>query len=248
MVITSASNSKVLLVRKLQDKKYRNRFKQYCIEGVRLYQEALRFGKKPLEVFVKQSLSDKLNIDGATVVEDNIFDKMSDTVSSQGLIAVLPIEDNDTVASGNCLVLDSLQDPGNVGTLLRTACATGFDTVYLYRCVDVYSPKCVRSAMSAHFAINLVTLDDFDVLKQRISNCRVVCADMEGKEPGIPRKVLYNWEELKIFFPESKYDDVLKKIYARCYDFLNSVEGVVEISYDEENSTITVSNNWEAAK
>lgn len=182
MVITSASNSKVLLVRKLQDKKYRNRFKQYCIEGVRLYQEALRFGKKPLEVFVKQSLSDKLNIDGATVVEDNIFDKMSDTVSSQGLIAVLPIEDNDTVASGNCLVLDSLQDPGNVGTLLRTACATGFDTVYLYRCVDVYSPKCVRSAMSAHFAINLVTLDDFDVLKQRISNCRVVCADMDGKD------------------------------------------------------------------
>ncbi len=182
MVITSASNSKVLLVRKLQDKKYRNRFKQYCIEGVRLYQEALRFGKKPLEVFVKQSLSDKLNIDGATVVEDNIFDKMSDTVSSQGLIALLPIEDNDTVASGNCLVLDSLQDPGNVGTLLRTACATGFDTVYLYRCVDVYSPKCVRSAMSAHFAINLVTLDDFDVLKQRISNCRVVCADMDGKD------------------------------------------------------------------
>lgn len=182
MVITSASNSKVLLVRKLQDKKYRNRFKQYCIEGVRLYQEALRFGKKPLEVFVKQSLSDKLNIDGATVVEDNVFDKMSDTVSSQGLIAVLPIEDNDTVASGNCLVLDSLQDPGNVGTLLRTACATGFDTVYLYRCVDVYSPKCVRSAMSAHFAINLVIVDDFDVLKQRISNCRVVCADMDGKD------------------------------------------------------------------
>ena len=182
MVITSASNSKVLLVRKLQDKKYRNRFKQYCIEGVRLYQEALRFGKKPLEVFVKQSLSDKLNIDGATVVEDNVFDKMSDTVSSQGLIAVLPIEDNDTVASGNCLVLDSLQDPGNVGTLLRTACATGFDTVYLYRCVDVYSPKCVRSAMSAHFAINLVIVDDFDVLKQCISNCRVVCADMDGKD------------------------------------------------------------------
>lgn len=182
MVITSASNSKVLLVRKLQDKKYRNRFKQYCIEGVRLYQEALRFGKKPLEVFVKQSLSDKLNIDGATVVEDNVFDKMSDTVSSQGLIAVLPIEDNDTVASGNCLVLDSPQDPGNVGTLLRTACATGFDTVYLYRCVDVYSPKCVRSAMSAHFAINLVIVDDFDVLKQRISNCRVVCADMDGKD------------------------------------------------------------------
>lgn len=182
MVITSASNSKVLLVRKLQDKKYRNRFKQYCIEGVRLYQEALRFGKKPLEVFVKQSLSDKLNIDGATVVEDNVFDKMSDTVSSQGLIAVLPIEDNDTVASGNCLVLDSLQDPGNVGTLLRTACATGFDTVYLYRCVDVYSPKCVRSAMSAHFAINLVIVDDFDVLKQHISNCRVACADMDGKD------------------------------------------------------------------
>ena len=76
----------------------------------------------------------------------------------------------------------------------------------------------------------------------------IFSADMEGKEPGIPRKVLYDWEELKIFFPESKYDDVLKKIYARCYDFLNSVEGVVEISYDEENSAITVSNNWEAAK
>lgn len=76
----------------------------------------------------------------------------------------------------------------------------------------------------------------------------IFSADMEGDEPGIPRKVLYDWEELKIFFPESEYDDELKKIYARCYDFLNSVEGVVEISYDEENSTITVSNGWEASK
>ena len=182
MLITSASNQKVVLVKKLQDKKYRRRFKMYCIEGVRLYKEALRFGKHPVDVFVKQSLADKLAIDGATVVEDNVFDKMSDTVSSQGLMAILNIEDVRPAKCNRCLVLDSLQDPGNVGTLLRTACATGFDTVYLYKCVDVYSPKCVRSAMSAHFAINLVETDDFDTLKQHLSNYRTVCADMGGTD------------------------------------------------------------------
>lgn len=182
MLITSASNQKVVLVKKLQDKKYRRRFKMYCIEGVRLYKEALRFGKHPVDVFVKQSLADKLTIDGATVVEDNVFDKMSDTVSSQGLMAILNIEDVRPAKCNRCLVLDSLQDPGNVGTLLRTACATGLDTVYLYKCVDVYSPKCVRSAMSAHFAINLVETDDFDTLKQHLSNYRTVCADMGGTD------------------------------------------------------------------
>ena len=182
MLITSASNQKVVLVKKLQDKKYRRRFKMYCIEGVRLYKEALRFGKHPVDVFVKQSLADKLAIDGATVVEDNVFDKMSDTVSSQGLMAILNIEDVCPAKCNRCLVLDSLQDPGNVGTLLRTSCATGFDTVYLYKCVDVYSPKCVRSAMCAHFAINLVETDDFDTLKQHLSNYRTVCADMGGTD------------------------------------------------------------------
>ena len=117
-----------------------------------------------------------------TVVSDKVFAKMCETVNSQGIIAVARQRSHDLSAPiGNCLVLDGLQDPGNVGTLIRTAVACGFTDIYSVNSVDVYSPKVIRSAMSAHFCINLHELDSIEQAFSLLHGVEVVSAHMGGK-------------------------------------------------------------------
>lgn len=183
-MITSADNSKLVACRKLADKKYRRISGDFVVEGERLVADAVRYGVVPKTVFVKESVADKFlgcYLD-AVVVSDKAFATISDTVNSQGIVAVCHAEQSNLQsAHGNCLVLDGLQDPGNVGTLLRTAAATGFDCVYAANSVDLYSPKVLRSAMGAHFCLKLFQTESvaavFDILE---GSHDVVCADMGG--------------------------------------------------------------------
>ena len=145
MVITSLDNAKIVEVSKLADKKYRKLTGQYVIEGARLVADALRHGATLDAVYVRESNSTDYNFNNQTIVSDRVFAKMCDTVNSQGVLAVVKKRENDlTKPNGNCLVLDGLQDPGNVGTLIRTAVACGFTDIYAVNSVDLYSPKVLR--------------------------------------------------------------------------------------------------------
>ena len=182
MVITSLDNSKVAQAKKLLEKKYRVQLKKYLIEGERLVSDAISHGALVETVFVKQSVASKFNFENQIVLADNVFAKICDTVTTQGVVAVVSQVQRDLQKpTGHCLVLDGLQDPGNIGTLLRTAVACGFSDVYAVNSADLYSPKVLRSAMSAHFCINLHQSNDlqqvFDVLEQST----IVCADMQGQ-------------------------------------------------------------------
>lgn len=181
MVITSLDNAKILDAAKLRDKKYRNATGKYLIEGVRLVNDALKYGAEIVEVFVRESDEANFCYDNQTVVSDRVFAKLSDTVSTQGVIAVAKktaMAFSNPV--GNCLVLDQLQDPGNVGTLIRTAVACGFTDIYAVSCVDLYSPKVLRSAMSAHFCINLHEDQDIEQVFASLADTTTVAADMNG--------------------------------------------------------------------
>lgn len=181
MVITSVDNAKIVEVAKLSDKKYRKETRRYKIEGVRLLTDALKHGAKVVSVFVKESVADTFNFDGQIVVADKVFIKISDTVNSQGVVAVVEKELNELSApSGNALVLDGLQDPGNVGTLIRTAAACGFTDVYAVNSVDLYSPKVLRSAMSAHFCVRLHETDNIEQVFAILDGVETVAADMAG--------------------------------------------------------------------
>lgn len=181
MVITSADNAKIVHVTKLLDKKYRREYLQYVIEGARLVGDAIRHGANVVGVYVAESKAQTYGFEGQIVVADKIFSKMSDTVHSQGVLAVVQREKTPLAPpSGNCLVLDGLQDPGNVGTLIRTAVACGFGDIYAIESVDLYSPKVLRSAMSAHFCIDLhegTKEEVFDLLQ----DMPIVVADMAGE-------------------------------------------------------------------
>lgn len=182
MLITSPDNTKVLQVAKLLDKKYRKATGMYVIEGERLVCDAQKYGAEIVDVFVKESAADKFDFSNQILVADKVFSKMSDTVTSQGVLAVVKKPERPLSApQGNCLVLDGLQDPGNVGTLIRTAAACGFTDVYAVDTVDVYSPKVLRSAMSAHFCVNVWQADMQSVL-ETLSGLQIVTADMSGED------------------------------------------------------------------
>ena len=181
MVITSQDNARIVEITKLSQKKYRRQSHRYVIEGARLVRDAIEHGAKVIAVYVAESKESEFNFDGQIVVADRVFNKIADTVNSQGVLAVVQTSDVELVKpTGNCLVLDGLQDPGNVGTLIRTAAACGFTDVYAVSSVDLYSPKVLRAAMSAHFCVRLHELDDIVSAFELLSGVEVVCADMGG--------------------------------------------------------------------
>lgn len=163
--ITSASNDRVRLVRALQTQaKTRRREGKIVLEGVRLINDALDAGSVPDFVFF---LSELTNTGRALLarlrdmrvlcfeIADELMTMLADTETPQGFLAVVPTPQL-TVAEAPSLVLllDGVADPGNMGTILRTAAAVGVDAVVLLPgCVDAFSPKVLRSAMGAHFRV-----------------------------------------------------------------------------------------------
>ena len=121
-------------------------------------------------------------------VESSLMNRLSDTESSQGILAVI----TETRAAlpeklDFILILDSIKDPGNMGTILRTACAAGVDVVFLSpKCVDIYSPKVIRSAMGAHFKLPMIDTS-WPQMKTEISGCgsapAIYLADVRQGEP-----------------------------------------------------------------
>jgi len=177
-MITSTKNPKIKEVRALQARaKTRREAGAFVVEGVRLGEEALASGWLPTGAFYTQDLNqrgeeilDQLRKQNVPVEEvaPHVMKAASDTQSSQGLLLVMPMK---TLPIPDpldfVLVVDQVRDPGNLGTLLRSAAAAGVQAVFLgEESVDVFSPKVVRGAMGAHFRIPIQTLNTKDILSQ----------------------------------------------------------------------------------
>jgi TrmH family RNA methyltransferase len=150
-IITSKDNPRIKHVRKLlADKQYRYQMNEYAIEGVRALDD-LRTAK---ELFVCEGTAVP-ELQGATVyvVSQHVFAHMTATENGQGIIAVAPLSLSgpDRIdPAGRYVLLDRLQDPGNMGTIIRTACAFALRGIIITPgCVDPFSPKVVRSAAGA---------------------------------------------------------------------------------------------------
>ena len=164
--ITSLDNSIVKMVSSLAEKKFRDREGLYILEGPSRIAEALDANGKARFIFIRaessseeaRSLAEKADAKGLAVYEvsDSVFKKLSQTETPQGILAVLekPSYARDDFFKAclgkNLLVLDRVQDPGNIGTLLRTAEAAGFGgAVVIKGSGDPFSPKAVRAASGA---------------------------------------------------------------------------------------------------
>jgi TrmH family RNA methyltransferase len=163
--ITSNANKVVKDILKLSDKKGRSQMKAYILEGLRLVEEAKVNGGEILYYVFAESFTDRFagffdNIQetGIYRFSDDLFKRVSQTESPQGIMAVARIPEYDPAAViqsiKRCVILENLQDPGNLGTIIRTADACGFDGVVISKgSVDPYNPKVLRSTMGSMFHI-----------------------------------------------------------------------------------------------
>lgn len=192
-MITSLTNPKIKLVRALQThRRAREQERLFVIEGVRLAEEASRaqiaphlvLHTDPLDARGRAALNQLARL-GAPVeiVSPQVMASISDTETPQGLLAVLPSSFISHPSSFSfALVLDRLSDPGNLGTLLRTAAAAGVQAVFLAPgTVDVYNPKVVRAAVGAHFHLPLVEAS-WDELRDPLSRLVVWLAEAREGE------------------------------------------------------------------
>lgn len=174
-IIRSRDNNHIKMLKKLQVKKYRNDNNEYMIEGIRFIEEAFESGVKikyclcsetikndRAEELIKSMEQKKIKV---YVTEDHVLKDVSDTVSPQGIIAVVEKENYDVESlrkkSSLIVIVDRVQDPGNLGTIIRTADAAGADAVILSNgTVDPYSTKVLRSTMGSIFHIPVVLVPD----------------------------------------------------------------------------------------
>lgn len=212
--ITSSDNQTLKYVRSLQQKKrVRYREKRYVVEGSRSVAHTLERGVRPVFVLYSESylarraqasadsqvaeadsttpdarngLIAALTDTGASVwqVSTALFDDLADTVTPQGIMAVVPMPEADPALARNAdlaLVLDNIRDPGNLGTILRTAQAAGVQAVLLSTgCVDPYMPKVVRGAMGAHLHLPLLPDLDWPSIAQLMEGKQRFLADMHA--------------------------------------------------------------------
>ena len=152
-IITSKANSVVKNTKKLHQKKYRK--SAYLIEGWHLFEEAVQAGVTIEKIFALESYRDQLVAFPQTVwVSEEILRDLADTQTPQGIVAVIQKEEVGLpdFSRGKFLFLEDVQDPGNVGTMIRTADAAGFTGVIVSdKSADIYSLKTLRSMQGSHF-------------------------------------------------------------------------------------------------
>ena len=171
-MITSKDNAKIKELAKLKTTKYRNQTKTFLVEGKHLVTEA-RNANLLIEAF---SLDD---IEGYTQVSPEVMKKLSSTDTLVSEVALCKMK-GDSSLSDKILILDGIQDPGNLGTLLRSAKAFNFNTVVLgLGTVDLYNEKVIRSSQGAIFKLNIIkkdlisfipTLKDYKVYGTNVRN------------------------------------------------------------------------------
>ena len=180
MVITSKSNPTIKEIAKLLDKKFRKEFGQYLVEGVKPVNECIAAGCKIDKIVCTEELAESFT--GAVVVSREVFSSISSEKTPQGVLAVVEMPKTQLQPpEKSCILLDRLQDPGNLGTIIRTANAAGYNEIYLINCTDSYSPKAVRASMSGIFFVRVYSGSQEEVLNA-LAGVPIICADMDGED------------------------------------------------------------------
>ena len=196
-VISSKENEYVKHIRKLKEKKYRDQNNEYIIEGLKMVEEAIQEKCQIKQIIICDDCEKTSNISKEQMYEiakyeciyvtNKVFETITGVVNPQGILAV--IERNNTkqenIRSEEIIVaLDDIQDPGNLGTILRTVDSIGLTQILVSKgTADVYNPKVVRSSMGAIFRVNIIECED---LKQTLKNLQkqnyeIVVTSLQGK-------------------------------------------------------------------
>jgi len=190
--ISSSANPLLKTVRSLHDRSGRKKAGLFLLEGVKLLQEAVSNGLDVEDVIVSSSFlkngmpgMPQLDREAIVVVEDTLFSQLATTETPQGVLATAPMVKHELPDVLNAkeafiVVADAVQDPGNLGTIMRAGLAFGATAVVLTKgTVDAFSPKVVRSAMGALFAIPVVTDVTLDQVMKELKSHQITSFAMD---------------------------------------------------------------------
>ena len=175
-VISSKDNEFIKHIKKLKDKKYRDINKEFIIEGIKLIKEAIEEKAEikqivicdncqNLDIIPKELMYEIAKYECVYVTE-KIFNSISDVNTPQGILAIIgrKITEEEIDYSQDIIVaLDDIQDPGNLGTILRTVDSIGLNQILVSKgTADSYNPKVVRSTMGAIFRVKIIECEDLE--------------------------------------------------------------------------------------
>lgn len=174
MLITSKDNETIKEIKKLKEKKYRK--EKFIVEGIKMIEEAIQYNAN-IELVVYREKFDisNINLNGIKTIEvtENIFNTLTEVVSPQGILAIIrKNEDSQKIDFSNefIIALDGIQDPGNLGTIIRTADAANLKQIIVSKdTVDTYSPKVIRATMGAIFRVNVIEVEN---LQKELENMK----------------------------------------------------------------------------
>jgi len=177
MKLTSRDNPKVKHWTKLaSDGRYRRRKGRALIEGPHLVQAATQAGVEIHALLVSEKARPE---DGAIILSERVFASIVDADTPQGVAAEISIPARKAV-DGDCVFLEGVQDPGNVGAIIRSAAAFGVKNVVLdSACADPWSPKALRAGMGGHFALQVKTASSLEEELERFAG-RILCTVPRG--------------------------------------------------------------------
>ncbi len=217
-MITSSSNEFVKHLKKLQTKKaYRHECGEFVLEGIKPVIDGKEYVKTIIagESFDTDKIPENLPVQ---ILSDKIIKEISDTVAPQGIMALcrMPHVDLDRLPAENTVIVfcDSVSDPGNLGTIIRTADAAGCGGVVLSGCADLYNPKTVRSTMSSLFNISISIIENADRAIEYFKNN---CMELTGTSP-YGESLLYSTEfaSAEVIVIGNEANGISEKVLTNC--------------------------------
>lgn len=197
-VISSKENEYVKHIRKLKEKKYRDLNNEYLIEGLKMIEEAIQEKAIIKNIIICDDCEKTGNIPKELMYEiakynciyvtKKIFELLTEVVNPQGIIAVVGKNNTDPNIDKNqeiILALDDIQDPGNLGTILRTADSVGLNQILVSKgTADPYNPKVVRSTMGAIFRIKIIECESLENKLKELqkSNYKILVTSLQTKQ------------------------------------------------------------------
>lgn len=210
IMITAKDNEKVKYTKSLLKTKNRTKESKFIIEGYRILTLAIECSADVEYVFINEDFENKEeNIKFLDILKEKniktykttnkIFEDLVDTETTQGILGVVKFKQKDIEESLDdnsrfVLILDRIQDPGNMGTIIRTADAAGIDAIIALKgCVDIYNPKVIRSTMGSIFDMNIIhTTQDEALRLLKLKNFDIVSSYLDTN--NFYNSVEYNYK------------------------------------------------------
>lgn len=187
MIITSKDNEIIKNIKKLKEKKYR--LDSYIVEGIKMVKEAINENQEIALIAIREDFKIDFDTKNTKIVtiSNKIFNDISDVKTPQGILAVIKKNQNNQIETNQeyILALDSLQDPGNMGTIIRTADSANINQIIINKTtVDPYSPKVIRSTMGAIYRTNIIEVEDLKTtLKEMKSKgFQIITTDLKATQ------------------------------------------------------------------